>query len=235
DGGRALRLGHRSLVQVHDPGAALRSAGSLRLGSPASSLLLRHSDFPSARRGSLALTSPFRSARSGRDLPSSSANHSHTCPGSSTPVALRRRPPGLPPYASRRRVAFRVSGPVGGHHFLISEPAPRPACPLSTLRATDCSDDPQDSLLAGGPALARRDLNPQGCSTRFQSSEGITWHPPGRSLLGAPKMRGGRTLVSRVVRRCPSRARVGARYQPSHGSAPSAPRRPISLSSLLLD
>ena len=99
---------------------------------------------------------------------------------------------GLRDFLPTRRavgVAFRVSGPVGGHHFLISEPAPRPACPLSTLRATDCSDDPQDSLLAGGPALARRDLNPQGCSTRFQSSEGITWHPPGRSLLGAPKQR----------------------------------------------
>ncbi len=127
---------------------------------------------------------------------------------------------GLRDFLPTRRavgVAFRVSGPVGGHHFLISEPAPRPACPLSTLRATDCSDDPQDSLLAGGPALARRDLNPQGCSTRFQSSEGITWHPPGRSLLGAPEQRlGSKSLKSRL-QRAPRRL----------ASNPISPPRPL--------
>jgi hypothetical protein len=174
---------------------ALRSAGSLRLGSPASTL---HRRAPTPRRPSRRASLPSRS-RYRRNSAAGDGEVSQvprrpscaTCPGSSTPVepreqdlrdrqSLRVAPPVLPsePTVSSASTTFTFRGPI-----------PQPACSLSDAswsRSPVCfSTTTQDSLPAGGPALAGRGCYPQGHATRFRLMMGLHGFLLVEALLGA--------------------------------------------------
>jgi hypothetical protein len=150
---------------------ALRSTGSLRTGSPASSLLRRA---PTSRRPApahlrLRFAVPSR-RRSERDLPSSSATLATRAPALRPRQTLRSRTSGTGrPYVSLLRYGLPCL-PSRRLPPLLSfrGPIPQPACSLSTLRGPGYPRTTQDSLPAGGPALAGWGLNPLGRSTRFQ-------------------------------------------------------------------
>jgi len=176
---------------------ALRSAGSLRLGSPASSLP-RRAPTPRHpfRRASLPSRCWYRRNSAAGDGEVSQVPRRPSCaacPGSSTPVepqeqdlrdrqSLRVAPPVLPsePSVSSASTTFTFRGPI-----------PQPARSLSTLRGH------------GRPCAARRPrktrfrlavlpspggvLCPQGRATRFQLLLGLHGFLLVEALLGAQK------------------------------------------------
>jgi hypothetical protein len=92
----------------------------------------------------------------------------HTCPGSTTPVEPLKQASGT--------MSLRLASPVlpstladasASTTSFFRDPIPRPACSLSTLRSQSHLCTTQDSLLAGGLTLARRESNPLGRYVRF--------------------------------------------------------------------
>jgi hypothetical protein len=176
---------------------ALRSAGSLRLGSPASSL---HRRAPTPRRPSRRASLPSRpryrrnSAVGDGEVSQVPRRPSRdACSGSSTPAEPREQD-------LRDRQSLRVAPPVLPSEPSVSSasttltfrgPIPQPAPSLSTLRGhgRPCasSTTTQDSLPAGGPALAGRDFYPQGHATRFRLVLGLHGFLLVEASLGAQK------------------------------------------------
>ena len=143
--------------------------GVPRVGSPASSLLLRHSDSSTPRlRFAFARLGRSARCRRRRGLPGSWATLVHM------PCSLRPRwshriqDPGLRPAFRRDDVAFRHPNDVGLHDpEFFRGSITRPAHPLSTLRNAAHAVATQDSLPAGGPHPCRSGLEPAGCVVRF--------------------------------------------------------------------
>jgi hypothetical protein len=162
---------------------ALRSAGSLRLGLPASSLLgaLRLLPPVAPRFVAFARTLPPQfSGRRRPGLPSSSATLTRTCPGSSTPVKPREQD--LRDWLSLRIAPLvlpfgpSVSSASTTPHFGADSAARALAVYDSWSRSPVCfSTTTQDSLPAGGPALAGRGLSPAG--SRNQRSHSARYRP----------------------------------------------------------
>lgn len=87
----------------------------------------------------------------------------HTCPGHRPRWSLPEQASG----ASPLRLALSVlpskpSDSSASTNPIFRGPIPQPACSLSTLRVGRCLPLTQDSLSAGGLALAERDFNPLG-------------------------------------------------------------------------
>jgi hypothetical protein len=111
-----------------------------------------------------ALTRRFRLTTEDAGSPKFLGDPRHTCPG----LRSRRSLPEQASGASPLRLALSVlpseppvssasaTNPNFGTQF------PQPTCSLSTLRVGRCLPLTQDSLPAGGPALAGRESNPLG-------------------------------------------------------------------------
>ena len=138
------------------------------VGSPASRLLLRHSDFPLRHLTRFASFGGSASQRRRQDLPSSSATLATHAPLYDSGGTYPSRPPGLRPYVLLSRYCL-PSSPTRRLPRLpkFRSPITRPTCSLSTLRVGRYLPLTQDSLPAGGPALAGRGLNPLSCSPGF--------------------------------------------------------------------
>jgi hypothetical protein len=176
---------------------ALRSTGSLWLGSPASSLLRRA---PTPRHPSRRASLPSFGGTAAIQRPEMTRSPKflgdpHACvprffdPGGTSGAG----PPGrtVPTYCSSG-VAFRAFCLVGFHNLDISGPdsaAHTLAVYASWSRSPVCFlTTTQDSLPAGGPAFAGRARYPQGRVTKFHLMLGLHGLPPGRGWLGAQKV-----------------------------------------------
>ncbi len=166
---------------------ALRSTGSRRMGSPASSLLRRA---PTSRCPALArLRSPSAvpsCRRSTRDLPSSSATLATRAPALRPRWNFGSRPPGRCPYASLLRCCLPSlpSRRLPRHgHFGVRFRSPRARCLRFAARVAPVPRKTRFRLAALP--------SPGGSSTRwvaaigFRHHSGVTWRPPLRGFLGA--------------------------------------------------
>ena len=144
--------------------------GVPRVGSPASSLVLRRSDFSSPR--SRSFPSRGRSGallRRRRDLPGSWATLAHV-PRFSDPGGPARGGPGHDALRFRDTgVAFRSDDGVGHHDCSFRGSISRPMRPLSTLR-TAVADGPRKTRFClPTSGLGSRDFHPQAALRNFRS------------------------------------------------------------------
>ena len=165
--------------------------GVPRVGSPASSLVLRRSDFPAAP-ASLACAllggSAARCRGERRDLPGSWGTL-HGMPCSMTPVGPSRRAIRALPYSLAPRCCLPLAHDVGIHDFDISGLESH-GLHARCLRFAAAVTDVHARLASGWwPTLAGRDSNPPGRSSGLRSRVGFTWLPPDRDLRGAPPSR----------------------------------------------
>jgi hypothetical protein len=149
-------------------GSTLRCRPLLRwlpwVGSPASQLLLRHSDFllPLLAHAS-RFARWFRLSAEKTGAPKFLGDPRHTCPGQRPRWSLPEQASG----ASPLRLALSVlpskpSDSSASTNPIFRGPIPQPAGSLSTLRVGRYLPLTQDSLSAGGLALAEREFNPLG-------------------------------------------------------------------------
>jgi hypothetical protein len=140
---------------------------------------------PASPPRSLPLARWFRLAAEKSGSPKFLGDPRHTCPGQRPRWSLPEQASG----ASPLRLALSVlpskpSDSSASTNPIFRGPIPQPACSLSTLRVGRYLPLTQDSLSAGGLALAERDFNPLGRLPGFC----LFWlhdSPPGRGLLGA--------------------------------------------------
>src|SRR5688572_25969909 len=162
-------------VIVPSFGSALRCRSLLRwlpwVGSPASQLLLRHSDFllPLLAHD-CALARRFRLSAEKTGAPKFLGDPRHTCPGQRPRWSLPEQASGASPLRLALSVLPSKSPDSSASTIpVFRSPIPRPACSLSTLRVGRYLPLTQDSLPAGGLALAEREFNPLGRSPGFST------------------------------------------------------------------
>jgi hypothetical protein len=149
------------------------------VGSPASLLVLRHSDAsPTLLRSAFALLGssvPFRIG--GGEASQVPGRPLCACPAPLTPPSRRSRPPGQVPALWRRRCCLPRRQPRRPRNHKLSGLTTRPAHPLSTLHDRGRPLAAQDSLPAGGPHLGRSGLSPAGRCVRFLLATSLPPHP----------------------------------------------------------
>lgn len=137
------------------------------VGSPASSLLLRRSDFPAPPLRSLALRSAVPRPRGDVGISQVPGEPSRACPALRPRRSHDARPFGRCPTRWRRDVAFRCSYYVGLRHISYFG-APSHGLHARCVRFAAVVADVHATLASGWwPTLAGRDSNPLGSIVRF--------------------------------------------------------------------
>jgi hypothetical protein len=169
---------------------ALRSTGSLRLGSPDSSLLRRAPTprHPSRRAslpslgGTAAIQRP-EVARSPKFL----GNPRHTCPGSPTPAEPRELASGTSPYVALLR--HRLPGPwtrrlPATPYFGVQFRGLHARCLRFVVTVARLPLYDHARLASGwGLSLGRTGVQPAGSLQSVSAIDGLTWLPPLRGFL----------------------------------------------------
>jgi len=137
------------------------------VGSPASSLVLRRSDFPPPPLRSLALRSAVPRLRGGVGISQVPGEPSRACPALRPRRGRDARPFGPCPTRRRRDVAFRFGNGVGPRHHVNFE-AQSHGLHARCVRFAAAVADVHATLASGWwPTLAGRDSNPLGSIVRF--------------------------------------------------------------------
>jgi hypothetical protein len=220
---------------------ALRSAGSLGSVPPLHSSIgaLRLPAAPLSLRLRSRFAVPSSTEQTGS--PKFLGDPRHARPGSSTPAESREQ--GLRDMVPTFRsvdVAFRTYRVVGFHDLHISGPvsAARVLAVYASWPGLP-SVATQDSLPAGGPALAGRELNPLGRFTKFRSCVAymtsslskLSWRTVGRAK-GARQ--GNRVRQLRLRFRRSRRTRLGSGDAPYTASRPACYATELAITVLVV-